>query len=82
MRITLTLDDDVAALLTRLLRRRRMSLKKLVNEALRRGLRQLDVWPRSPKPFRIEPFEGTRCLLDNVDNIGEVLAFAEGEDYK
>ena len=38
MRTTLTLDDDVAAALERLRRSQRLSLKQLVNEALRRGL--------------------------------------------
>jgi hypothetical protein len=37
MRTTLTLDDDVAAALERLRRSRRIGLKRLVNEALRRG---------------------------------------------
>jgi hypothetical protein len=38
MRTTLTLDDDVAALLKRVLAGRRDGLKAVVNEALRQGL--------------------------------------------
>ena len=38
MRTTLTLDDDVAAILERLRKSRDATLKNLVNEALRRGL--------------------------------------------
>jgi len=38
MRTTLTLEDDVAALLLRLRERRKASLKTVVNEALREGL--------------------------------------------
>jgi len=38
MRTTLTLDDDVAALLKREERARGLSFKQLVNDALRRGL--------------------------------------------
>lgn len=41
MRTTLTLDDDVAATLERLRRNRRISLKQLVNEALRHGLNDM-----------------------------------------
>ncbi len=41
MRTTLTLDDDVAAALERLRRSRRIGLKRLVNEALRRGLNDM-----------------------------------------
>jgi toxin-antitoxin system PIN domain toxin len=41
MRTTLTLDDDVAAVLERLRKSRNASLKDLVNEALRRGLKDM-----------------------------------------
>jgi hypothetical protein len=43
MRTTLTLDEDVAALLKRGLAGRKDGLKAVVNEALRQGLRQLSV---------------------------------------
>ena len=38
MRTTLTIDDDLAAILDRETRRKGMSFKELVNSALRRGL--------------------------------------------
>ena len=41
MRITLTLDDDVAAALQRVRRTRNANLKDVVNDALRRGLNDL-----------------------------------------
>src|SRR5262245_39488776 len=41
MRTTLTLDDDIAAILERLRKSRDASLKDLVNEALRRGLKDM-----------------------------------------
>lgn len=41
MRTTLTLDDDVAATLQSLRRSRRIGLKQLINEALRRGLKEM-----------------------------------------
>ena len=41
MRITLTLDDDVAAALQRVRRTRNANLKDVVNDALRRGLNEL-----------------------------------------
>jgi len=40
MRTTLTIEDDVAALIRRLRERRKASLKTIVNEALRQGLKQ------------------------------------------
>ena len=41
MRITLRLDDDVAAALERVRRTRNANLKDVVNDALRRGLNDL-----------------------------------------
>jgi hypothetical protein len=41
MRTTLTLDDDVAAMLQQLRKARGDNFKALVNEALRAGLKQL-----------------------------------------
>ncbi len=83
MRTTLTLDDDVAVKLDRLRESRRTSLKALVNDALRLGLRNLEEPAKKPKePFRIKAVSLGRCRLPNLDNIGEVLAIGEGEDYK
>ena len=82
MRTTLTIDDDVAAELERLRRSREANLKDLVNEALRRGLREMTSSPKSKKPFRTRSVDCGRLLIDSIDNIAEVLAYAEGEDFK
>ncbi len=82
MRTTLSLDDDVAALLTRARQARKSGLKQIVNEALRQGLRNVLAPPRRRGPFRTRVFDGGRCLVGNVDNIAEVFALAEGEDYR
>jgi len=82
MRTTLTIDPDVAAELQRLQRVRRLSLKALINDALRRGLQDIGRPGHKHKPFRTRSMDLGRCLIDNIDNIAEVLAFAEGEDYR
>jgi hypothetical protein len=82
MRTTLTIEDDVAVQLERLRRSRDVSLKDLVNEALRLGLREMSARPKKREPFRTQPIEGVRPLLDNVDNVAEALAYAEGEAFK
>ncbi len=82
MRTTLTLDSDIAAELGRLRRARDASLKDLVNDALRRGLREMAGPPRRRKPFRTRSMDLGRCLIGSVDNIAEVLAIAEGEDFR
>jgi len=82
MRTTLTLDDDVAAKIERLRKTRNESLKDLVNEALREGLKHLAAPQRKRVPFRTEAVDLGRCLLGNVDNVAEVLAVAEGESFR
>lgn len=82
MRTTLTIEEDVAVQLERLRRSRDVSLKDLINEALRRGLRDMAARPKKREPFRTQPIEGVTPLLDNVDNVAEVLAYAEGEGFK
>jgi hypothetical protein len=82
MRTTLTIDDDVAAELDRLRRARDAKLKRLINEALRRGLRDMSAPAKEAESFRTRSMDLGRCLLDNLDNIAEVLAVAEGEDFR
>jgi predicted CopG family antitoxin len=82
MRTTLTIDDDVAAELERLRRARDASLKDLINEALRRGLRDMDAPTKKRKPFRTRTFDAGPPLIDNLDNVAEVLAVIEGDAYK
>ena len=82
MRTTLTIDDDVAVALERLRRDRDASLKEVINEALRRGLRDMAAPPKRRKPFRTRSFDLGTPLLSNIDNVAEVLAIIEGEDYK
>lgn len=82
MRTTLTLEDDVAAQLERLRKHHHASLKDLVNEALRRGLRDLAARPIMREPFRTQAFNAGKPLLPNIDNVAEVLALVEGEDHK
>ena len=83
MRTTLTLDKDVAAMLERMRRARKASLKQVVNEALRQGLARMTAPPPAPgKPFRTDTLPVGRCLVGNVDNVAEVLAVAEGERFR
>jgi hypothetical protein len=82
MRTTLTLDDDVAALLKRVLGRRKEGLKVIVNEALRHGLRRIEAPVDRKPPYRTPSVDTGRCLLPNVDDVAEVLAVAEGDWHR
>jgi hypothetical protein len=82
MRTTLTIDDDVAATLERVRGLRNASLKDLVNEALRRGLKDMTDRPKHREPFRTESVALGAVRMDGIDNIGEALAIAESETFK
>lgn len=74
MRTTLSLDNDVAALLRRAQVRRKEPLKKIVNDALRHGLLHL-MTPRKPTtPYRTSAVSLGRCLMRSLDDITEALA--------
>jgi hypothetical protein len=82
MRTTLTLDKDVAAVIERLRKTRDESMKSLINEALREGLKRLDAPRRKQAHFRTSVVNLGRCRLGNVDNVGKALAVAEGESFR
>ena len=82
MRTTLTLDEDVAALLRRIQEARKASLKEVVNDALRHGLQQMVAPPPRRPPYRTRSVSLGRCRLGSVDDIAEAIAVAEGEGYR
>lgn len=73
MRTTLTIDDDIAAELERLRRERAASLKDLVNDALRRGLKDMSGGAKKRKQFHTKTYDCGRLLVDSIDNVWEVL---------
>jgi len=82
MRTTLTIDDDVAASLERLRKARKGSLKDLINEALRRGIKDMSARAKPREPFRTRAVDLGRVQAGPLDDISEALAVAEGETYK
>jgi hypothetical protein len=78
----LSLDDDVAAMLDQIRKSRDASFKDVVNAALREGLRRMAEPPSVAQLFRTTPHDAGRCYVPNLDNTAEVLAFAEGENFK
>ena len=79
MRTTLTLDKDVAIQLERIRRDRGASLKQVVNEAIRQGLRQMSRRARRSQRYRTRTVSLGRCLIGSLDDVAEVLAVAEGD---
>ena len=81
MRTTLTIEDDVAVLIARARSSSARSLKDVVNDALRRGLRAMNA-PGPDRPRYETPASDLGCFLGSLDDVAEALAAAEGEDFK
>jgi hypothetical protein len=81
MRTTLTIDDDVAATLEQVRRKRDISLKDVINEALRLGLRDMTARQKPHSLFRTKSVDLGRLRVTSIDNIAETLAIAEREDF-
>jgi len=82
MRTTLSLDDDVAALLARVQKTRKASLKDVVNDALRHGLQEMVKPPPRRARFETQTVSLGKCRLGNLDDVAEALAIAEGEAFR
>jgi hypothetical protein len=76
VRTTLTLDEDVAALLSKEVRRTGEPFKQVVNRYLRLGLTTKQP-PR--KPFKVTPIN---LGLPDFDKVEELLEYLEGPDYR
>ena len=83
MRTTVTLDDDLAIRLERHRTQRGESFKQALNEAVRVGLAKLEEGAdAAPRMSQTRPLPLGRRLVGSIDNVGEVLAIADGEDYR
>ena len=81
MRTTLTIDDDIAALVEQEMRQSGDSLKGTVNRLLRRGLTAEDN-ASERKPFVVTPlFMGLRPG-QSYDNIEALLEELEGPGHR
>ncbi|MBI5014219.1 MAG: type II toxin-antitoxin system VapB family antitoxin [Deltaproteobacteria bacterium] len=81
MRTTLSLDDDVIDKARQVAAKRSTSFRSVVNEALRVGLEEVEKSTRR-RPYRTKPHDmGLRPGYD-LDNVQELIAHAEGENFR
>jgi hypothetical protein len=81
MRITITLEDDVAASLKRLAKAHHLKFRALVNLVLREGIKSMTGPAKKRKIFQTRSVDLGPCRISNVDNVAEVLAIADGESF-
>ena len=77
MRTTLTLDDDVANLLNKEVRRSGQSFKHVVNCSLRLGL--MAAKRPAAKPFRVKPLD---LGLPPFEKVEELLEYIERPEHR
>ena len=83
MRTTLTLDDDNAVRLERLRKERDASLKDVVNDAIRRGLNEMEAHPRKYEPFQIKVMNLGKPLFTSPEDLKALIRqLDEEEDLK
>ena len=82
MRTTLTIEEDVAVRLEKVLEARKTSFKALINDALRRGLDDMER-PAEPRTaYVLRTVDLGECLVPNLDSVAEALAHGEGEAFR
>ena len=79
MRITLSIDEDVLEKAREAAGRLRVPFEAVVNEALRRGLAEMEE-PATQRPYRTVPHDMGLQSGFGVNNVQELLAHAEGEE--
>lgn len=84
MRTTLTLDDDIFVQIENRIAETGETFRGLVNELLRSALAptRSGSAPCIPKRFETPVFHGGTLLAGDVASTSELLALADGEDYK
>jgi len=78
VRTTLTLDDDVASLLSKEVRKSGEPFKQVVNRFLRLGLTAAKQPAR--RPFKVKPIN--LGLPRDFDKIEELLEYLEGPEHR
>ena len=78
----ITIDDDIAVQLKDIRRSGKGSLKQIVNDLLRTGLKRANVQPRVRHTHRTKEVRLGRCLIDSIDDVSQALSIAEEEDAR
>lgn len=81
MRTTIVIDEDVSIEIERLINKENRTKKEIINDLLRKGLAK-ETEKKQIRSSSTKPYALGKCSYPNIDNISEVLAAAEAEDYK
>lgn len=80
MRTTITLDPDVAQQVKRAMAEKKLSLKRVVNDAMRLGLPALN--KQKSVKFKVEPWAGNFKPGFDLDKANQLLDEMEVEEFR
>ena len=81
MRTTVTLEEDVAAALRRLDKAEGLSAKDVINAAVRDFVARRSRKPRATA-YQTPVVDLGPCLIGSLEDVGDSLALAEGDDFR
>ncbi len=81
MRTTLTIQDDLIVQAKKRAISRHENFKDVINDAIRLGLEKMNESSRA-RPYKTKPQDMTLKAGFSYDNIAELLAQAEGENFR
>ncbi len=76
-RTTITLDDDVAAMLHTIHENERKPFKQVVNEVLRLGIMEKQPNPAKSTHYETPILHAGSCMYPNLDSVADILAAAD-----
>jgi metal-responsive CopG/Arc/MetJ family transcriptional regulator len=82
MRTTVTLEDDVAAALARIEKQEGTSPKEVINTAVRELVARRARRSRAAARYVTPAVDLGACLVGSLDDVGDALAHAEGDDFR
>lgn len=82
MRTTVTLDDDVAALLRKRQQERGLAFKEALNEALREALTTPVRGSRTRTRRPVKTYSVGRLLIEDLDDVSSLLEDLEGPGHR
>ena len=82
MRTTITIEDDVLDRARSVASRLHAPFRKVINEALRAGLNVVNAPAKRARAYCTQPHKMGLKPDCNLNNIQELLAQAEGEDFR
>ena len=81
MRTTLTIEDDILDRARALADELHSPFRRIVNEALRAGLQEVEK-PARARPYHTRPHKMGLKMGRSLDNVQELIAQIEGEGHR